>query len=172
MTVQSYRQVKPHDPESCRACGERAPGHQGCQHDGCDEIAEAQHRRHATDEEYAAIPEDLLPADQVAHMAVFTCGDHEPDPICGPEHHQGMPPGPQDLLALQCPKCDAVAGVMCTKANESPRSAVHKERIPAPTPWLPDRCDHVHRADCGGLGACQCSADDSVPSRAPREVLA
>lgn len=168
--MQPYHQVKPHDGDSCRSCGERAPGHQACQHDDCSEIAEVQTRRHATDEEYAAIPEDLQPIDQVAHVAVFTCGDHEPDPICEPEHHQAMPAGPQVLLGLPCPKCNTAAGAACIKANGSPRSAVHEDRIPAPAAWLPDRCDHVHRANCGGLGACRCQPDDPTPPRPPRKV--
>lgn len=168
--MQPYHQVKPHGPDACRLCGPRAPGHRACQHDGCNEIAEVQHRRHATDTEYAAIPEDLRPIDQVAHVAVFTCGDHEPDPICGPEHHQAMPPSLQDLLQLRCPKCDAGAGAMCVKVNGGQRSAVHGDRLPPPPPYLPDRCDHVHRADCEGLGACQCSPDDPVPIRLTFEL--
>lgn len=170
--MQPYRQVKPHDPDTCRSCDSRAPGHQVCQHDGCGEIAEVQTRRYATDAEYTAIPEGLRPIDQVAHMAVFTCGDHEPDPICGPEHHQAMPPGPQDLLQLPCPTCAAEAGAMCVKANGSQRSIAHEDRLPGALPHLPNRCDHVHRCDCEGLGACQCSPDDPVPARPTFEVSA
>lgn len=142
-----------------------------CQHDECNELAEVQYRRHATATEYEAIGENHKPIDGIAHVAVFVCGDHEPDPICGPDHHQAMPSAPQDLLAVECPKCGAAVAEACVKANGGVRSAAHKDRIPPPSSHLPDRCDHVHREDCEGLGACECRPDDAAPERRPREVL-
>lgn len=168
--MQPYRQIKPHDPATCWLCTPDGPGHQACQNNGCDEIAESQHRRHATDQEYAAIPPDLIPADQVAHMAVFTCGDHELDPICGPNDHRVGPLEELDPLGSVCPKCSAATGVMCVKADGQPRRIVHEERAPAPVLMPEGRCDHAHRSDCEGLGACQCQPDDPVPSRTPFEV--
>lgn len=150
--------------------GPQQPVRHLCQHDECNELAEVQYRRHATAAEYEAISENHNPIDGIAHVAVFVCGDHEPDPICGPEHHQVMSIEPQDLLTTQCPKCGVAAGEACVKANGSVRGAVHKHRIPPPQPYLPDRCDHVHREDCGGIGACQCSPDDTAPPREPRIV--
>ena len=75
--VQPYRTARPHDPAECERCGPERPGHQLCQHDGCNQLAEAQHRRHATAEEYDALPEALRPIDGIAHQAVYTCYDHE-----------------------------------------------------------------------------------------------
>lgn len=161
--MQPYHQIKPHDPVLCWLCAPDGPGHQSCQHDDCVEIAEAQHRRHATDAEYAAIPPDLVPADQVAHVAVFTCGDHELDPICGPDDHRV---GPADPLDVECPKCGATPGMACVKADGGQRRIHHEDRAAATS--LGTRCDHVHRADCGGFGNCQCQPDDPIPGRSPR----
>ena len=137
-----------------------------CQQDGCDEVAETQHRRHATEREYADLPDGLVPSDGVCHAAVFTCNDHELDPICGPEFH--ALPEPADPQAAACPKCAAEPGAPCVKADGRPRRAVHKSRVPAPAGTAGTRCDHVHRADCEGFGTCECKADDPVPERVPR----
>lgn len=162
--MQPYRQVKPHDSASCWLCAPEGPGHNACQHDGCDEIAELQHPRHATDAEYAAIPEDLRPIDAVAHVAVFTCGDHAVDPVCGPDHQVG----PADPLHVECSKCGSAPGMACVKADGSPRRIQHEDRVSAVS--LGTRCDHIHRSDCGGLGACQCRPDDPAPERPVRAL--
>lgn len=145
--------------------GRPAGGHHLCQQDTCAEVAESQHRRHATDEEYAALPEGLVPIDGVCHMAVFTCGDHEMDPLCRPEHHFTEQPATVDPADAACRKCDAEPGAACVKADGRSRARFHTVRSPAAPQPQPVRCDHVHRADCEGLGACQCSPDDPVPER-------
>lgn len=172
MAVQPYRQIRPHDPVTCWNCGPDGLGHLACQHDGCDEIAESQHRRHATEAEYVAIPPDLVSVDQVAHVAVFTCGDHELDLPCAPEDH--APPTSPDPLASACPKCAAAPGASCVKADGRPRRVAHEDRAPAPDPTsvMGGRCDHAHRPDCQGLGACRCSPDDPAPQRPTRGILA
>lgn len=187
--MQQYRHAKPHSAAECAECAPDRPGHRLCQHDGCDNLAEAQHRRHATQAEYGALPEHFKPIDGVAYQAVFTCFDHEIDPICGGEHH-GAPASPDlymvDLGGMHgasgldvlksapaeppCPKCGAGPGQPCVKANGKPRSTPHEERGQT-TPSAPEpTCNHAHREDCGGQGNCACSADDPVPAREPRIV--
>lgn len=146
--------------------GQGPGGQHLCQHDGCDEPAESQHRRHATDAEYAEIPEGLVPVDGVCHMAVFTCGDHELDPICGPQDHGPDPIEQPDPLAAACQKCGARPGTDCVKPNGQPRRVVHEIRTTTPPVFI-TRCDHVHRADCGGIDTCDCGPDDPAPIRTP-----
>lgn len=167
--MQPYRQARVHDPEQCPSCGPKAPGHQLCQHDDCGELAESQHRRHATAAEYAALPERLVPIDGVCHMAVFTCGDHELEPVCGPADHAD-PPAPEPG-EVTCPRCDASPGVPCAKADGRARRTFHKARAPQVQAVPATVCQHVHREDCAGLGACVCSPDDPVPDR-PRRIVA
>jgi hypothetical protein len=189
--MQPYRAERPHDPAECQTCGPTRPGHQLCQHDSCDELAEAQHRRHATAEEFAALPEAFQPIDGVAYQAVFSCYDHEVGPICGDGDH-GMPAndggglvevggmhGADSLTVLRtatgtgpCPQCGAAADEPCVKADGNPRTAPHRDRgadagaVQVPTAV----CDHVHRPDCRGLGRCVCRADDPAPDR-PRRIV-
>lgn len=166
--MQDYRTLKPHSPAECGQCGPQAPGHRLCQHDGCNEIAEVQYRRHATQAEYDALPESFRPIDGVAHQAVFTCLDHEIDPICGNgEHPVATAPGD---VADGCPKCGAAAGNACMKANGKPRSTHHAARRVQTQTAPVAACDHVHREDCGGQGACACFAGDAPPLRQPRII--
>lgn len=185
--MQSYMWAKPHHPAECPTCAPHQPGHPVCQHDGCEQLAEIQHRRHATAAEYDELPEHFKPIDGVAHQIVYTCFDHEVDPICGEDDH-GLPADP-DLYMVQsagtygadglttlrtvptsCRKCGAGVDQPCTKANGRPRSAPHKTRGPATEAAPPTVCTHVHREECGGQDACQCRADDPAPDRQPRVV--
>lgn len=165
--MQPYRHAKPHG-DGCGQCVPAAPGHQLCQHAGCDELAEAQHRRHVTAADYEALPESFRPIDGIAHQAVFTCLDHEVDPICGSGEHPA--PGIETADTADCPKCGAGTGNACVKADGKPRSSHHAVRS-APASGIPTAaCDHVHREDCEGQGACACSADDEAPVRRPRII--
>lgn len=166
--MQTYRQAKPHADGSCIQCRPTAPGHQLCQHDDCNQIAEAQHQRHATTAEYALVPEDLKPIDGVCHQAVFTCLDHEPDPICGTEDHQAPAAEPQ--TPIPCPTCHAQPWQPCVKKNGKPRTADHPERGTTVAPTTLASCDHVHREDCGGQDHCECSHNDRPPERPKRIV--
>jgi hypothetical protein len=179
--MQTYRQAKPHSPGECATCAPTSPGHQMCQHDGCDEVAESQHKRHATLAEYEALLENFKPIDGVCHQAVFTCYDHEPEPICGETDHGGMyfvesagfhgAEGLEVLKAASCPKCQAQPGEPCLKANGRPRSADHKVRSGVATPQVAaPACSHAHREGCGGQGLCQCTAGDTAPERPKRIV--
>lgn len=140
-----------------------------CQNDGCDAIAEIQIRRHATAAEYDAIGENHKPIDGVAHMAVFVCADHEPDPICSGADHFGPDATPPQQGT--CPVCKAVADDPCRKPNGSPRSLPHPARGATALSSLPI-CTHVHREDCGGIDHCRCSRDDPAPRRGSRGVAA
>ena len=168
--MQDYRSVKPHHPAECATCSRRGAGHRLCQYDGCDEPAEIQYRRHATAGEYAALPESLQPIDGVVYQAVFVCGDHEPDAICGPEHHSE--PAAQGVLEVPCPKCGSDPGAACSKPNGKTRSVPHKDRQTDIAPVAASACTHVHREDCGGGGSCACSPDDPAPDRPKRIVAA
>lgn len=160
--MQPYRQAKPHIGSDCPDCAFTAPGHQLCQHDGCDDIAEAQHKRHATEQEYTALPEAFQPIDGICHQTVFTCGDHEVDEFC---NHT-----PAGAEPVSCPKCNAEPGNPCTKANGKTRRIDHPVRAGA-QPMIPvETCNHVHREDCGGQDLCQCSPDDVAPERPKRIV--
>lgn len=167
--MQPYRQTRPHG-DGCAMCAPNAPGHQMCQHDGCGELAETQHRRHATAAEYEALPEAFRPIDGIAHRAVFTCLDHEVDSICGDgDHVQPAAPAPAD--APPCPKCGAGAGDPCTKANNKVRGIVHDVRgVGGLIGVMHGACTHVHREDCGGQGSCPCSASDEAPARRARII--
>lgn len=168
--MQPYRYAKPHRSGECPECEPDRPGHQMCQHDGCDNLAEAQHRRHATAAEYDALPEHFKPIDGIAHQAVYVCLDHETDPICDGADHPA-PTAEADHNDLgECPVCHARPTLLCTRADGKPRSAPHPERAATPTPVIATACNHVHREDCGGQGACQCTADDPAPHREPRVV--
>jgi hypothetical protein len=183
--MQPYRQAKPHNPANCDTCDPGSPGHQMCQHGGCDETAEVQHRRHATAAEYEALAENFKPIDGICHQAVFTCLDHEPEPICGETDHGDMyfveSAGIHGAVGLEvlrvaaplsapCPKCQAQPGESCVKANGKPRSADHEQRGAITTPPPTAACTHAHRDDCGGQDLCQCTADDVAPERAKRIV--
>lgn len=143
--------LKPHGPE-CPACGPTAPGHPACQA-GCGRHATVQHRRHATADEYAAIPQGLRPIDGVAHVAVFTCEDCEPSAIC--DHD--IPPVPP------CAGCGAIGEDPCTKPDGTARATSHRARATPPPAVV---CDHAHREDCDIVG-CRCG-DDQPPTREPR----
>lgn len=189
--MQGYRNAKPHNPTKCPECAPNRPGHNLCQHDGCDEIAETQHRRHATQVEYDALPEHFKPIDGIAHQAVFTCLDHEADPICESGDHDN-PAGPGSVYFIQspdvldtkglevlktaatnqgtCPTCGVAPESLCVKANGKPRSAPHEARTPDVKTVPIPVCTHVHREDCGGQDACHCTPDDPAPVREPRII--
>jgi hypothetical protein len=167
--VQDYRTVRLHDGPDCLTCQPDQPGHHLCQHPKCNELAELQYPRHATAQEYAALPEEFQPIDGVAHQAVFVCGDHEPDPICGAVDH----PAPHLLgehPAEACTRCGVGTGEPCLKANGAPRSLPHDGRTTAESPATSGACRHVHREDCQGIGACACRAEDEAPNR-PKRII-
>jgi hypothetical protein len=168
--VQDYRTVRLHDPAECITCGPDQPGHYLCQHPECDELAEMQYPRHATEQEYAALPEEFQPVDGIAHRAVFVCGDHEPDPICGAADHPAPLPISEGLAAA-CTRCAAGPGEHCLKANGGPRTVPHSGRSELEILAHVGPCRHVHRENCGGLGSCACRADDPAPDR-PKRIVA
>lgn len=121
----------------------------------CGQTVEAQHQRHLTAEEYAAIPEALRPIDGYATRMVRTCGDCAPPPFC--EHPGANEPAP-------CPSCGAPPGELCAKADGSVRAHPHPSR--ALTPVI-DTCRHAHRADCDPRD-CRCTGDEPQPERPAR----
>lgn len=158
-----YATVKPHDPADCRDCTRTAPGHQVCmnptcpgrsENDGAGRVAVFQVRRHATDDEYAALPLAHIPVDGIAHKAAFACDDcaELAEPFC--EHPPPSSP--------PCPVCQADGEAPCLKQDRrTPRWAWHSTRQ---HPQL-ERCDHAHRPDCGIFTGCACTGDDEPPAR-------
>jgi len=124
----------------------------------CGQSVEAQHQRHLTAEEYAALPEGLRPTDGHATRAVFTCGDCAPDPFC--EHPDAEP--------VPCPTCKAQPGDNCVKGDGSAR--VHQHPARAAAQPVPETCRHAHREDCDHR-ACACSGEDEPPVRAARPAV-
>lgn len=122
-----------------------------CHVDGCTGRVVAQWQRHATDAEFAAIPEKIRPIDGVATVAVHGCETHELLPFC---RHDGADPA-------ACPTCGAT-DAPCTDDQGAPRHRNHAAR-PAPAP--PQPCRHHHRADCPGHGGCACTDADEPPAR-------
>ena len=163
MTIQPYRYAKPHDPSSCRTCAPTCAGHHLCQHpSGCSDIATTQVKRHATREEYEALPERFKPIDGVAHQAVFACDEHGEDleeSFC--EHAQPEP--------APCPKCDATGTDPCLTKKGNPKAKHHQVRIEAQPP-APEPCRHAHREDCPIFEGCECTQDDPLPERPQRIV--
>lgn len=156
--MQPYRTARPHGAE-CPLCAPTGPGHQLCQNDGCDEVDVMQvARRHATAEEYAALPENVMPNDGVAEATVYGCDDCSEDvkPYCA-----HTPPSP-----AACPKCKATGEDPCTAKNGDARWTNHTARAAAQP--KPDVCSHRHRPDCGIFTGCACTAADPVPERPKR----
>lgn len=125
----------------------------------CGQPAEMQYQRHATQQEYDALPDGLKPIDGYVTVAVRVCGDCHPGPIC---EHPDAAPAP-------CPDCHAQPGQSCTKPDGTPRSCEHPER--AATQPVPDTCTHAHRETCTDPRECQCSGDDPAPIRISRTLL-
>lgn len=160
-----YATVKPHDADECQQCGPRGIGHHRCQNPDCpgkDEnggagrVATMQARRHATEQEYAALPLALTPIDGTAHQAVFACDDCAEDafePFC--EHLEPAP--------VPCPTCGVSDPTLpCLKKNgKTPRSFRHSGRVDPPK----ERCAHAHRSDCPVFAGCPCTGDDEPPQR-------
>jgi hypothetical protein len=159
--MQPYRTVKPHSPAECPQCSPTGTGHQLCQ--GCDEIATSQTLRHATDAEYAALPEGLRPIDGLAQQTVYACDDCAEAPT-----FQGFCVHPEPA-AVPCPKCKAAGDEPCTAKSGDPRYAPHTVRALAqPTR---ETCTHAHRPDCEIFTDCQCTGDDQAPARPPRTLM-
>lgn len=161
MTLQPYRHAKPHDPATCRQCAPTSPGHHLCQHPGCDQISSSQVPRHATREEYDALPETHKPIDGILHQAVFACDDHGEDlePFC---RHPQPEPAP-------CPRCGSNGGEPCITKKGKTKGGHHQARIDAQPP-APPPCRHAHREDCPIFDGCQCTHDDPLPERPKRIV--
>lgn len=165
MTLQPYRYARPHDPATCAACAPTAPGpgHPLCQHPGgCGQVATAHLQRHATAQEYAALPERLTPIDGVALQAVYACDEHGEDlePLC--RHPIPAP--------AACPTCAATGTEPCLTAQGAPRDGHHQARKDAQPP-SPALCRHAHRENCLIFTGCKCSQDDPPPER-PKRVVA
>lgn len=156
--MQPYRYERPHDTDACATCSPRGSGHPLCQAPGCDGLAVAQGRRHATQAEYDALPERLVPIDGVAHMVVLACDEHAEAAVPFCEHAEAP--------EAACPTCKAVGEAPCTSANGSPRTLRHRARWDAQP--VPQPCMHAHREDCGVFDGCQCTEADPDPVRTPR----
>jgi hypothetical protein len=159
--MQPYRTGKPH-ASGCDQCAPQGAGHHLCQAPGCQNVAgDRQAARHATAEEYAAIPDGLKPLDGIAHMSVYGCDDCAEDaftPFC--DHTP--PPAPP------CPTCGATGDDPCTKKDRAtPRNGWHSAR----TVSQPEPCTHAHREGCEIFTGCQCAGDDEAPAR-PRRMPA
>jgi len=155
--LQDYRYVRPHESD-CQTCSPQGGGHPLCHRPGCDGIAVAQTRRHATQAEYDALPATLVPIDGIAHMIVFACDDDAE--ACVP--HCTHP----EAEEVPCPTCNAVGEAPCTGKKGGPRTFRHSARWAAQQ--VPRPCMHAHREDCGVFDGCQCSEDDPNPTRTPR----
>lgn len=125
----------------------------------CGQSVEMQYQRHATAQEYDALPDGLKPIDGIALIAVRVCGDCHPGPIC--EHPDATP--------VPCPDCGAQPGTPCTGRNGGPRAVDHPARQAAQP--QPETCRHAHREDCTDPRECQCSGDDAPPARIPRAFV-
>lgn len=158
-----YATVKPHDPDTCRACGPASPGHYVCmnpqcpgrdENDGAGRPATIQIPRHADDAEFDALPIGQCPIDGTVHKAVFAC-DHcaeDVPPFC--THPE---PAPQP-----CPDCGAGADQACQRRDGTgPLHFTHSAR---PAPIL-DQCDHAHRPGCPIFTGCPCATEDTPPVR-------
>jgi hypothetical protein len=157
--MQPYRSVKPHLGTDCPDCQPTRAGHRLCQNDGCDGDATTQIQRHATADEYAALPENLMPIDGVCMIRVDACddcGETAAQPFCS---HPEPDPAP-------CPKCHAVGEQPCTGRNGGPRQAWHRARHDAQP--QAEACQHAHRPDCGIFDGCQCDTGDAAPERPKR----
>lgn len=164
-----YATVKPHDAAACPQCSRRAPGHQVCINSACPgraenngggRVATRQVARHATDQEYAALPLAHIPIDGYAVRPVFMCdycAEDAGEPFC--DH-----PAPQPAA---CPTCGAHGDPMtapCLKRDgKTPLHFTHADR----PVFQPDRCAHAHRADCPIFTGCPCQTDDEPPVRPP-----
>lgn len=168
MLLQDYRYTRPHDPADCETCSARGSGHPLCQKPGCDGLAVAQTRRHATQAEYDALPEQLTPIDGIAHLIVFACDDDAEACVPYCDH----PEAPE----AACPVCKATGEAPCTSPPDlinqdgSPRTFRHRARADAQS--IPQPCMHAHREDCEVFTGCQCANDDPNPVRQPRLVAA
>ena len=166
------RAIKPHDPRACPngACAPRGPGHPGCMNENCEgsgdnagqgRIATNTALRHATAEEYAALPLGLMPIDGIARIAVHACDDCAEAafaPFC-----RHPPPEP-----AACPRCGALGEQPClSRDGVTPRTiGPHAERLAAQPE--PEHCLHAHRPDCGIFTDCACAHDDPPPDRPKR----
>lgn len=161
-----YATVKPHDPAICSACSPARPGHCVCMNSACPgrgenggagRLATMNARRHATDDEFAALPLGLRPIDGIAHQAVYACdecGEDTCEPFCADAH---TPPEP-----APCPVCSASGTDPCLKRDGvTNRPGPHAER-PAPHYTV---CTHAHRPDCPVFDGCTCSSADPPPER-------
>jgi hypothetical protein len=155
--MQPYRYVRPHDAAACQVCAPTGGGHALCQKPGCDEVAVAQTRRHATQAEYDALPEQLVPIDGVAHMIVLACDDHAEAavPFCAHPEPTEVP----------CPTCKAEGDAPCV---EQGASKVFRHRARWDAQQVEQPCTHAHREDCDVFDGCQCTDDDPDPQRTPR----
>jgi hypothetical protein len=160
--LQDYRYARPHDAAECPVCAPSGPGHPLCQAPGCQNVAEFQVPRHATQAEYDALPEERKPIDGLAHQSVFACDDdaHAEATAAFCTHPEPKSP--------TCPTCNAAVDAPCVKADGTERTVHHAAR--SKKPGVYDVCLHAHREDCQVFTGCQCTGDDAAPARIPRTV--
>lgn len=165
-----YRSIKPHDPATCQACTPFGAGHLACMNancpgagdnDGAGRIATQQSLRHATEDEYAALPYEHLPIDGVARKLVVACdacAESAFAPFCVHPEPQPEP----------CPTCQAQGEDPCLRQDGvTPLHFRHADRTEPPTPV----CLHAHRPECEIFEGCACHTDDQPPQR-PKRPLA
>lgn len=162
--LQDYRYTRPHDPADCPICAPTGPGHPLCMAPDCDELAAFQTVRHATQAEYDAIPEPHKPIDGIARLTVLACDKdahaEATAPFC--THSEPKP----DVCPE--PHCNAAIGQPCVQDDgTTPRTVAHAAR--SRKPGVYDRCLHAHREDCDIFTGCQCTTDDPLPERVPRQ---
>lgn len=163
--LQDYQYVRPHEPDNCPVCAPSGPGHVLCQGPGCEQLAEFQGRRHATQAEYDATPEAWKPIDGIMFKPVYGCDDdaHAEATAAFCEHPEAKP--------AACPTCNAAIDAPCVRADgKTPRTVHHAARLKEPA--VREVCNHAHRDTCAVFEDCQCSADDQPPAREPRVVAA
>lgn len=162
MQLLPYAVVKPHAADGPACCSPAALGHYACmnpsctgrsENNGAGRVAVLQIPRHATAEEYAALPLAHQPIDGIAIKTVYACDECAEDlePFC--EH---PPPQP-----VPCPVCAVTDGPCIKRDGVTHRYVRHAARVDPPLEY----CAHAHRPDCGVFDGCQCHQDDPAPTR-------
>jgi hypothetical protein len=124
------------------------------ENNGVGRAATRAYARHATEQEYVALPLAHQPIDGIAHKSVYACDHCAEDVPLFCEH-----PVPQ---AEPCGTCGAGGTDPCLRRDgATPLHFTHADRREP----VPERCVHAHRPDCPIFTDCQCASSDTPPVR-------